>query len=309
MNRRLQTILAGALSLQTFVAGASARTLTVGPDGQYTRPSQAAAVAQSGDTIRIAPGTYTDCMRIDVSNVSIVGTGPGVVLQNVVCADKGIIVIEPGSSNTIVDNLVLQGATSTDRNGAGIRGQGENLIVRGTTFRNNQMGILATDPIPTSTIVVSNSVFEGNGNCSSFCGHAIYAGRIGKLDVEDSNFSNEIFGHYIKSRALLSVIVNNSISDTPTSHSSYLIDIPNGGAVQIVGNTLEKGVQAENHCCAIQIGEEGVRNPTSFITIRDNSLVNNSPDNAIFVTNNTATRAALDGNKLIGNLTPLIGPE
>ena len=170
------------------------------------------------------------------------------------------------------------------------------------------MGILATDPIPASTIVVRDSVFEGNGNCSSFCGHAIYVGVVGKLDFENNVLSNEIFGHYVKSRALQSVIANNKISDTPTSHSSYLIDIPNGGGVQIEGNALEKGPEAENHCCAIQIGEEGVRNPTPFITVQDNSLVNDSPEKVIFVKNNTTTPATLTGNKLTGKIMPLVGP-
>jgi nitrous oxidase accessory protein NosD len=46
--------------LATLVVPASAAELTVGTDGQYKTIQQAVNAATSGDTIRVAPGTYTE---------------------------------------------------------------------------------------------------------------------------------------------------------------------------------------------------------------------------------------------------------
>lgn len=288
-----------------------ARTLTVGKGGLFALPSQAAQAAQAGDTIAIAPGTYTDCMDIDANNVTITGTGAGVILQNKTCENKGIITID--ANNITVNGLTLQGATSTDLNGAGIRGLGDNLTVTNTKFINDQMGILATSPLANnSTIVVKNSTFSGNGSCGSFSGkcHSIYVGQIVKLDVENSTFTDEEFGHFIKSRALLSVIAGNTIEDGPTAQSSYLIDIPDGGNVTITNNTIEKGPLAINHCCAITIGEDLTipLNPTSHILVQGNRFTNDNANQVIFVRNDTKAAAQLIANTLHGRVIPLTGP-
>jgi hypothetical protein len=310
MRRSSRTIALFTFFLIAPICAASARILTVGPSGQYKLPSQAAAAALAGDTIQIAPGIYTDSMFIKVNDITITATGPGVVLQNQTYKNKGIITII--SNNVVVNGLTLQGATSTDLNGAGIRELGNNLTVTNTTFRNDQMGILGTANNPNSTIVVRNSVFTGNGSCGSFSGgcHSIYIGRVTSLDVENSQFSDQIYGHYIKSRALNTVINGNSIQDGTAAHSSYLISIPNGGNVTITNNTLEKGPHSQSHCCAITIGEDltDPLNPTSSLVIQGNKFTNDTGFKMSFVRNLTKTPATLIGNTLIGNVIPLTGP-
>lgn len=298
-----------ALLLST--ANLEARILTVGKGELYALPDEAALAAKTGDTIEIFPGTYNDCMNINAGNLTITGMGAGVILENKTCDNKGIITVN--SNNVTVSGLTLQGATSTDLNGAGIRGLGDNLTVTNTKFLNDQMGILATSPAATaSTILVKNSTFSGNGACGSFSGmcHSIYVGQITKLDVESSSFSDQKFGHFIKSRALTSVINGNSIIDGTLSQSSYLIDIPDGGNVTITNNTLEKGPNAQNHCCAITIGEDTSvpQNPTGKILVEDNHFTNDNVHRVIFVRNDTKTAAQLVANVLHGLVTPLTGP-
>jgi hypothetical protein len=305
----VSTVTLSFLLLST--AGADARILTVGKGGLYALPSEAAQAAHAGDTIAIAPGTYTDCMNINVGSLTVMGTGAGVVLQNKTCDNKGIITVN--SNNVTVSGLTLQGATSTDLNGAGIRGLGDNLTVLNTKFLNDQMGILATSPLANaSTIIVKNSTFSGNGACGSFSGmcHSIYVGQIIKLDVENSTFTDQKFGHFIKSRARDSVINNNTIEDGTLSQSSYLIDIPDGGNVTITNNTLEKGPNAQNHCCAITMGEDTSfpLNPATQILVQDNHFTNDNKHQVIYVRNDTKTPAQLVANVLHGLVTPLTGP-
>ncbi len=127
------------------------------------------------------------------------------------------------------------------------------------------------------------------------------------LRVENSHFSNTRQGHSIKSRALRTEVIGCTITDGPEGTSSYLIEAPNGGAVIVRDNTLEKGPKSENHNAAIAIGAEGVTHPTPEITITNNSLRNDGNYETALVWNLTATPATLMGNKLSGSVIPLKG--
>ena len=58
---------------------AHAATLTVGPSGTYADISSAVSAAASGDTIEVAPGTYTENIDLSGKDLDIVATsGPAV---------------------------------------------------------------------------------------------------------------------------------------------------------------------------------------------------------------------------------------
>ena len=98
-----------------------------------------------------------------------------------------------------------------------------------------------------------------------------------------------------------------TITDGPEGTSSYLIEAPNGGALIVRDNTLEKGPKSENHKAAIAIGAEGVAQPTPEITITNNNFRNDGNYETALVWNLTATPAMLKGNKLSGSVVPLKG--
>ena len=238
------------LALCAWPAGiAQARTLEVGPDKTFALPSQAAAAVQDGDVVRIAPGNYVDCAVWNHDDLTIEATGPGVVLSGKSCEGKGIFVIN--GNDVIVRGLTFRGAVVPDRNGAGIRAQGGNLTVENSSFLENQMGMLATGSL-SGTVIVRDSLFARNGSCFPQCPdkvymHALYAGRAIKLlRVERSEFVEQHDGHYIKSRALRSEIVDNLTHDGENGTGSYLIDIPDGGSLIASGNQMEKGPNTEN---------------------------------------------------------------
>ena len=109
-----------------FAAGAvSAATLQVGPGKTFATPCAALAVAADGDTIQIDPVLYSgDVCAFSQNNLTIQGVnGRAHIDANKKSAqDKGIWV--PSGSNLLVENIEFSGATSTSKNGAGIRAQG-----------------------------------------------------------------------------------------------------------------------------------------------------------------------------------------
>ena len=278
-------------------------TLKVGPRQAYQAPSAAAAVAKNGDHIQIEPGQYFDCAVWRADNLVIEGTGPGVVITDKTCNGMGLFVI--WGNNTTVRNLTLTRARVPDMNGAGIRLVKGNLTVDNVKFIDNQNGILGGEP--GTTVTIRNSDFDKNGTCAGSCAHGIYIDKVNLLRVDNSRFSGTRQGHSIKSRALRTEVIGCTIVDGPEGTSSYLIEIPNGGALIVRDTTLEKGPKAENHTAAIAIGAEGVTHPTTEVTIANNSFRNDGDYETMLLWNITATRATLKGNKLSGSVIPLKG--
>ncbi|HSU06375.1 MAG TPA: right-handed parallel beta-helix repeat-containing protein [Acetobacteraceae bacterium] len=295
-----------AAGLIVLLAGCAPSVLMVGPTHELKLPSQAVAEASSGDTILIDPGVYRDCAVVKSSNVTIAGTGPGVVLTDRTCGGKAILVTK--GDDITIRNLTLQHAHVPDRNGAGIRAEGYNLTVDGVRFLDNEEGILAGHKRG-STIRVLNSDFERNGTCAgSGCAHGVYVGHIDLLDVENSRFFEQMVGHHVKSRALKTVIKGNTIEDGPDGTASYEIDIPNGGDADIERNTIEKGPKAQNWSTAIAIGEERRgKQQSGTLVIRDNKFTNNNEHETLFVRNLSDDPVQLSGNALSGKVVPLQG--
>src|SRR5206468_2041922 len=98
-----------------------------------------------------------------------------------------------------VSNLTLARASVTWGNGAGIRGEGRDLVVDRVRFIQNENGILSGTA--GGAMQVRDSYFEGNGRCLQACAHALYVGFLDLLVVEHSQFLHTREGHHIKSRA------------------------------------------------------------------------------------------------------------
>ena len=287
----------------------SRRILKVGPGEEMALPSDAAKVARSGDIIRIAPGSYTDCAIWPKRINGLTIEGDGVTIGGRTCARKGIFIVD--AMNVTIRGITFKGARSRDHNGAGIRSEARNLTVENSRFINNENGILSNN-LPLSTITIRNSYFEGNGNCIAACGHGIYINHVKLVRVEGSEFVGQHEGHHVKSRAFRTELVGNTIHDGPSGNASYLVDVPNGGDVIITGNTFEKGPNAANRSAAISIGEEAGNkgaNPTSEIRIEDNSFKNNLGSQTIFVRNRSGIKAVLRDNKMDGPVRPLAEPR
>ena len=287
--------------------GVQAKTLEVGQGKQFPAPSAAVAAAQEGDKVAIYPGQYFDCAVITKNNVTLEGVGDWtqIVITDKACQGKALLITH--AANVTIRNMTLTRARVPDDNGAGIRGEGPNLLVDHVRFLNNQNGILSG--FDQGVMTIRNSYFEKNGGCGSACAHGIYVGHQDLLRVENTIFRDTQHAHHIKSRARRTEVINCDIQDGPTGTASYEIELPNGGALVARGNTIVKGPNAENHTAAIMIGSEGVDQPTPEITVENNTFRNDGSYGTIFVSNLTATEARVSGNKIsgAGPVTPLKG--
>ena len=288
-----------------LAAAAQARTLEVGETKEFKLPSAAASVAQDGDRVTIQPGEYFDCAFWKANRLVVEGAGDPekVVITDKACGGKALFVTM--GNDITIRNLTLTRARVPDGNGAGIRGEGQNLVVERVHFINNQNGILSGTV--GGTMTVRDSVFDRNGVCQRACAHGLYVGKLDLLRVERTRFTNTKQGHHIKSRALRTEVIGCTIIDGPEGTASYMIEAPNGGSLVVRGNTMEKGPRAENHTAAIVLGSEGVGQPTREILIENNTFRNAGDYDTAFVNNLTATGAMLRGNHLSGHVTPLRG--
>lgn len=287
---------------------AVARTLEVGPGKEFTSPSQAAQAARDGDLVRIEPSTYVDCAVWNENDLTIEATGPGVILSSMSCDEKGIFVIK--GNDVTVRGITFQNAAVAYNNGAGIRALGGNLTIEHSNFLENQMGMLVTSSLA-SVVIVRDSLFARNGSCYPRCPehvymHALYVGRrIALLRVEHSEFAEQHDGHYIKSRAARSEIIDNIVDDGKKGTGSYLIDIPDGGTLIASGNRMKKGPVFENKI-AIAIGEETGGNATPEIRIDNNSFSTPNSRPAVFIWNCTKAIPSMNQNRLDGDIVPIV---
>jgi hypothetical protein len=284
---------------------AQPRILEVGHDRAFRMPSAAAAAARQGDIVRIAPGVYQDCAVWRANGLVIEGEdAERVLIGDRTCLGKGVFVVV--GNDVTIRGVTLRGARSDDANGAGIRGEGTNLTVDRVRFLDNENGILLVG-ISRGALLVRDSSFIGNGSCARACAHGIYAGALELVRIERSRFLATREGHHVKSRALRTEVIDCTIEDGREGTASYLIDVPNGGAVLIRGNRLSKGPRSGNRSTAISIGAEGVDRPTPEIRIEANAFTLEGNYRTVFVTNHTATSARLKGNGLSPHVKPVMG--
>ena len=272
-----------------FVAAALTAAATPPIRLSVDQMSQLQIVADSipsGSTVILPAGDYATCASWRADNITITADVAGLTrLRDVSCEGKGIFVVK--GANTTISNLVFENATVPDQNGAGIRVEAPGLIVRHSTFNNNENGILAAIGIG-GVITIDSSRFDGNGKCNPSCAHGIYISDIDKLIVSRSVFLNTHQGHHIKSRALTTVVESSVIDDGATGDSSYLVDLPNGGNLRLRNNTIIKGTNAANHSTMVTIGEEGATHPSQRILIDHNRFTNQLTVPTLLVRNSTS---------------------
>lgn len=249
------------------------KTFRVGAEQEYKVPSSVATLVQDGDTVLIDAGIYSGDVAIWRANYIIL-KGVGNTYAHLKAAgksaEKKAIWVIKGDSN-IVENIEFSDCKVADKNGAGIRLEGTDLVVNHCYFHDNQDGILLGKNLE-SEVIVRFSEFSYSGYGQGFS-HNIYIGNIKKFIFEFCYTHHANKGHTIKSRAEENIIRYNRIMDTWDGVSSMLIDLPNGGNSFIVGNVLMQGENAENSKM-ITYGKEGLKNKINNLYVVNNTFVN-----------------------------------
>lgn len=265
-------------------------TLTVGSGQQYATLSAAVSAAQTGDTINVQAGTYTNDFPGQINGLTIQGVGGIVKLVATVSPPNGKAILDV-AGNTTLRNLDISGVTVPDNNGAAIRYESGNLLIQNSAIHGNQDGILGA-PDPSGTITIDGSEFYNNGT-SNGATHNIYIGDIATFTLTNSYIHDANTGHEIKSRAENNVITNNRIEDGSSS-ASYQIDLPNGGNATISGNTIQKSANSGNRV-TIAYGEEGNAHAGSSITLTNNTFVSDQSSSYV-IWNTTGATVSASGN-------------
>ena len=265
--------------------------------------SLANAVAAIGDgtgTIVIAPGRYRQCAVQEAGRVAFIARSPGTVLfDGRACEGKAALVLRGRSA--VVEGLVFQNLRVPDANGAGIRLEAGDLLVRGTAFRDGENGILVAND-HRGTVRVEDSTFSGLGRCpeDEGCSHAIYNSGEGTLIVTRSRFERGTGGHYVKSRGARIEISDSSFDDSLGQGTNYMIDLSNGATGAIVRNLFVQGADKENYSAFISVAPEGADHSSDGLVIADNeaALVPGLRRRTAFVADASGDALTIANNRL-----------
>lgn len=263
---------------ETVAAAATARslapaTMIVGPGEKITSLSEAARQARDGEVIEIRPGTYRGQPAVWTQDKLIIR---GAAERPVMLADgksaegKAIWVVRGGRVQ--IENIEFRGARVPSLNGAGIRFEKGQLVVRNSGFFDNEMGILTANHADMSLEVV-DSQFGDAPHTQGDLHHLLYVGAIARFSLRGSRFANGYLGHLVKSRARENHILYNMLVDGAGGKSSYELEFPNGGVAYVIGNTIGQSAGTDNPKM-LSFGAEGGRWPENALYMAHNTLIN-----------------------------------
>ena len=273
--------------------------LRVGPSAEYPTPSAAAAAARDGDTIEIASGDYRGDVAVwNANRIRIVGAEPRphIHAEGRDAQGKAIWVVR--GDNVTIENVEMSGARVADGNGAAIRAEGRNLLLRNAYLHDNENGLLS-GANPTSEITIEHCEFAHNGGGEGQT-HNLYIGAIAKLTVRQSYLHHAIVGHNLKSRAAISIITDNRLADESDGRASYEADFPNGGQVLLAFNIFQKGPSAENGTL-VSYGAEGMSDARSEFVAKGNTFISQRASGSRFIFLAPGTKSInINGNVFAG---------
>jgi parallel beta-helix repeat protein len=209
--------------LATLVVPASAAGLTVGTGGQYTTIQQAVNAATSGDTISVAPGTYTENVVVDkpltitaaserptvhaadASKDVFLLTSPGVHINGLTIAGGESGVKLQNTSKCVVTNVFAQ----DNVRGVYLSYSTENEISN-NNLANNDYGVYGDYASLNS---ISSNVATGERGSSAALGDGIFLNYGDSNTIARNNLSaNHVFGISIYT-STRNIISNNTMSD------------------------------------------------------------------------------------------------
>ena len=275
---------------------AEPQLIRVGPDREIKTPSGAAKVAVDGAIVEIDAGEYPrDAAVWRQNNLTLRGVGGRAHLRSEGASVEGKAIWVIKGNNTRVENIEFSGARVEDRNGAGIRLQGNDLTVVGCSFHDNENGILSGRH-PESVIVVERSEFANNGNGDGRT-HNMYIGHAKSFTLKNSYVHHAKAGHNVKTRATTNHILYNRIMDEDSGTSSYAIDLPEGGDAFVVGNSIQQGRHAQNSSLINYSRKSNEQ--TGRLHVVHNTLVNDRRSGT-FIQNRSSSAARIVNNIFAG---------
>lgn len=266
----------------------------------YTNIADAQNALKDNSTLIIGNGTYRQGMTVRASNVTIQGSTNTHFIGGAV-GGKATFVIQ--GNDTTMEQIECSGVTVPDQNGACIRQEGKNLLLKYVYFHDSEQGILANDG--SGKIQIEYSRFKNLGKAGR--AHAIYVNKADRLEVRYSKFySSKDEGHEIKSRAKETIIEYSEIASL-TGNDSRLVDVPNAGKLVIRGSVLEQGPNSANNQLLGYGYEVNPVDPaiTHSVEITDNIIIleRNGSNHFLGISNSTqSVPKMVTQNKFVGTM-------
>lgn len=297
-----------SIALLFIPLASMAKQWTVSPLGTYKTPQAVSSLVAAGDTVLIEAALYSNLPQITFTkdNLLIKGTKgrprleAGSLLANNTNG-KAIFVIS--GKNCTIENLEFANAAVPDHNGAGIRQEACDLVVRHCYFNGNEMGILGGNYSPCK-VTMEYNIFANNGSpANPGYQHNIYINHIDTFIFRFNYSINAIAeGHELKSRAHNNFILYNYIGNL-NSLDSRNIDLPNGGTALIMGNIIEQN-QASANSNILGFGMEGLTNPAPHnIWLVNNSFINKKSTGSFVQLGSGTDTFFLKNNIMVGAKT------
>lgn len=255
---------------------------------------KAVADAPAGAVIKLASGRYNIADLKIRQSMTLMGDGApeDTVLHSTAPTQKGILNPVGGVAFRVA-NLTLSNATSPDKNGAGIRHDGDDLTIVNCIFANNENGVLATGA-PTGAITITGAGFNDSGHGDGYS-HGIYVVNAASLTITDSRFSDTKIGHHVKSLAAKTHISNTDFRDG-VGRASYTLDASKGGDVTFTNNRVTQSAIADNPAI---INYDLTRGGDAIaLRITNNEIINRHPRGRL-LRNKTDLTPIIFGNRVV----------
>lgn len=265
-------LLAAAAAATPLLAQDAAAPFTVRETGQAFATLQEAvsAIGDGRGTIEIAAGRHRQCAVQVAGEIAYAAAEPGTaIFERGICEGKAALVLRGRSAS--VEGLTFEKLAVPDGNGAGIRLEKGDLIVRESLFRDSESGILAGND-PAARILVERSTFSGLGRCDRGldCAHSLYIGDYGSLAVRRVRFERGRGGHYVKTRSARIEVVDSSFDDSAGRTTNYMIDLSAGASGEIARNVFVQGRDKENYSAFIMVAAEARTNSSRGLVVAGN---------------------------------------
>lgn len=283
--------------------GGYSAVLSVGPGRPHTRLASALQAAPDGALIELDPGEQAgEPLVIEGRRgLTIRARGPGLQLRADGRAAEGKALWVLRGSSVRLRGLGFSGVRVADGNGAGIRFESGALALQDCRFEDCENGLLSGND-GVSELWLRDCVFDRNGAGDGRT-HHLYVGAIARLGVVGCRFGAVRVGHLLKSRARVSDVIGNRLSDDGGS-ASYELEFPNGGRVRAIGNLIRQGAATRNPVI-VSYGAEGLQGEDHRLDLVHNTLVNERPgDDALWlrVSDGRAAAPATVAVQVLNNL-------
>jgi len=222
----------------------------------YPTIQQAVDVAVSGDTVKVAPGTYNEAVHVYRSNISLIGQSRQTTIINGSGANYGIwVVYTDNADKTTISGFTLKNSGKTKAGG----------FCAGVYFNNSSYCIVSNN-------IISNNkegIYMDNSYNNTIIGNAIVSNSdvgIASVFSSDGNFiSNNTMEYNIQGIGVFRTIgKGDTISDNVVRKNKY-------GVLVSTNSSVTRNKFVENNDTAIIIFFFG----GTGVTIRDNHLRGN----------------------------------